>query len=142
MVIQFPIQVAIIDDDVVQTKLISGFLKDITEINIVAFHDPIEALKEIEAGKFKIVVTDLKMEGMQGDDLVRRCQEIRQGIQCVVVSGTDHLMSAIRCFNAGAHRVLRKPINKADLVDALRISVDHFKAFNATVNSIKAKKAA
>lgn len=142
MVIQFPLSVAIVDDDVVQTKLISGFLKEITDIKIEVFNDPIAAIKEIEAGKFKLVITDLKMEGMQGDDLVRRCQEIRQGIQCVVVTGTDHLMSAIRCFNAGAHRVLRKPLNKADLTEAVRISVDHFKAFNATVSSIKAKKSA
>jgi two-component system, NtrC family, response regulator HydG len=141
MLISFPLNVAIIDDDVVQTKLISGFLKDFTDINIEVFNDPVAAMKEIEGGKFKVVITDLKMDGMQGDDLVRRCQEIRQGIQCVVVTGTDHLMSAIRCFNAGAHRVLRKPINKTDLVTAVRISVDHFKAFNDTVGSIKAKKA-
>lgn len=141
MLISFPICVAIIDDDVVQTKLISGFLKDFPEIQIEVFNDPIVAIKEIETGKFKIVITDLKMDGMQGDDLVRRCQEIRQGVQCIVVTGTDHLMSAIRCFNAGAHRILRKPLNKSDLVHAVQISVDHFKAFNATVSSIKAKKA-
>ncbi len=142
MLIQFPLNVAIIDDDVVQTKLISGFLKEVPNIKVEVFNDPTVAIKEIEGGKFKIVITDLKMDGMQGDDLVRRCQEIRQGVQCIVVTGTDHLMSAIRCFNAGAHRVLRKPINKVDLVEAVQISVDHFKAFNATVSSIKAKKAA
>lgn len=141
MLIPFPLSVAIIDDDAVQTKLISGFLKNMSDIEFEAFNDPTEAMKEIESGRIKIVITDLQMEGMKGDDLVRRCQEIRQGIQCIVVTGTNHLMSAIRCFNAGARFVLRKPLNKAELLHAVQISVDHFKAFNATVTSIKAKKA-
>ena len=141
MLITFPFPIAIIDDDVVQTKLISGFLKDFPNITMQVFNDPLVAMKEIEEGKFKIVITDLKMEGLKGDDLVRRCTELRQGMQMIVVTGTDHLMSAIRCFNAGARRIIRKPINKQELVDALNLCVDHFLAFNATVKSITAKKA-
>lgn len=141
MLIQLPINMAVIDDDVVQTKLISGFLKEMTNVTISVYNDPLVALKDIEEGKFKIVITDLKMEGLKGDDLVRKCNELRQGVQCVVVTGTDHMMSAIRCFNAGARRILRKPINKQELINAVNLCVDHFTAFNDTVKSITAKKA-
>mgnify|MGYP001601287815 FL=1 len=141
MLITLPLKVAIVDDDIIQTKLISGFLKDLPDLELHVFNNPVEAMTAIEAGGFRIIVTDLKMEGLSGDDLVRRCGELRGGMQILVVTGTDHLMSAIRCFNAGAQRIIRKPINKKELVDAVQSSVDHFKAFNDTVRAIKSKKA-
>ncbi|MDZ4662130.1 MAG: response regulator [Pseudomonadota bacterium] len=141
MLITFPLKVAIVDDDIIQTKLISGFLKEVPDLAPHVFNDPVEAMTAIEAGGFRLIITDLKMEALSGDDLVRRCCELRGGMQILVVTGTDHLMSAIRCFNAGAQRIIRKPIDKKELVEAVQSSVDHFKAFNETVRAIKSKKA-
>ncbi len=141
MLIHFPLKVAIVDDDTVQTKLIAGFLKGIPDLELCVFNDPVEAMEAIHEGGFRLVITDLKMEGLNGDELVRKVSELRAGMVVLVVTGTDHLMSAIRCFNAGAQRIIRKPINKKDLVDSVQSAVDHFKTFNDTVRAITAKRA-
>lgn len=142
MLISFPIKVAIIDDDMIQTKLMEGFLRDIPEIQTHVFNDPVKAMEAIEAGGIRVVVTDLKMEVLSGDELVSKCGTLRLGLQVFVVTGSDHLMSAIRCFNSGAQRIIRKPVSKKDLVDAVKSSVDHFKAFNDTVRAINVSRKA
>lgn len=142
MLINFPIKVLIIDDDVTQTTIISQLLKGVSDVTPVVFNDPLKAMAAIEAGDIRIVITDLKMEGLSGEEIIKRCADLQIGMQILVVTGGDNLVSAIRCMNEGARKILRKPIVKKELIEAVTASVERYKQFNETIRAIGAKRSA
>ncbi|MGE0102684.1 MAG: response regulator [Blastocatellales bacterium] len=73
----------------------------------------IEALKEIQAQRFDLVLLDLMLKGMNGLavlDWMKADEEIRD-IPVIVLSPLDEIKSLIRCIERGAEDYLSKPVN-------------------------------
>ncbi len=62
-----------------------------------------------------VVLTDLKMPGMSGEDFVRRSQQDRPDVPIIVVTAFGSIRSAIECIQAGAIDYLCKPFEPEDL---------------------------
>jgi two-component system, NtrC family, response regulator HydG len=67
-----------------------------------------------------VVVTDLKMPGMDGIELVERLHELDPDQPVIVVTAFGDVSAAVRAMRAGAHNFLTKPID----YDALGVSID------------------
>jgi two-component system chemotaxis response regulator CheY len=78
-----------------------------------------DALKQLGAAEFDLVVTDLLMPDIDGLELIRELAAAKPGLRIVVVSGSSAtLLRAARSF--GAVEVLRKPVTPTLLRDAVR----------------------
>lgn len=69
-----------------------------------------------------IILLDLNMSGMQGDAV---CAQLRSGmpsaaIPVIVITGEGQRESVLRCLEAGANDVLRKPIDPMELAVKIR----------------------
>jgi putative nucleotidyltransferase with HDIG domain len=67
-----------------------------------------KALEEIGKGHFDVVVSDMRMPGIDGAELLRRVQETRPHIVRIVLSGFAELEAALRVVPV-AHQFLIKP---------------------------------
>jgi putative nucleotidyltransferase with HDIG domain len=67
-----------------------------------------EALEEIDKGHFDVVVSDMRMPGIDGAGLLRRVQETKPHIVRIVLSGFAELEAALRVVPV-AHQFLIKP---------------------------------
>ena len=62
-----------------------------------------------------VVLTDLKMPGMSGEEFVARARQERPDVPVIVVTAYGSIRSAIECIQAGATDYLCKPFEPEDL---------------------------
>ncbi len=69
---------------------------------------------------FDVVVTDLKMPGMDGVELMKRLKEIDRDLPVIVVTAFSDVSSAVNAMRGGAEDYLTKPVD----FDALTLAID------------------
>jgi two-component system, LuxR family, response regulator FixJ len=65
------------------------------------------------------VVADVRMPGMDGIELVRRCRSSRNDVPIILISGHADVPMAVAGIKAGATDFIEKPIDDAALVAAI-----------------------
>ena len=78
-----------------------------------------EGLMLIGKGDIDLVITDLRMDGISGDEVVRRIATGTPGIPVIVLTGHGSIDAAVNAMKAGAYDFLTKPLN----LDQLNIIV-------------------
>jgi DNA-binding NtrC family response regulator len=91
----------------------------------VALPSADEALARLAAEDFDVVLTDLRMPGMDGLALCERIVLNRPDIPVVVVTAFGSLETAVAAIRAGAYDFVTKPIDVDALVLVLERAVQH-----------------
>ncbi len=86
-----------------------------------------DAFASLGRSPVDVVLTDLKMPGADGLDLVRRMQGTYPGLPVVVLTGQGTIVSAVACIKAGASDYILKPADP----DALEVALDRAMATRA-----------
>ena len=86
-----------------------------------------EALAWLARSPVDVVLTDLKMPGQDGRELVRRMQATAPDVPVVVLTGHGTIASAVECLKAGASDYLPKPADP----DALEVTLERALAARA-----------
>jgi DNA-binding NtrC family response regulator len=88
----------------------------------------LEALKILKTENFSVVVTDLKMPGVDGIDFLKVVKKKYPDIIRVIVTGISDIPSILSAIHNGeTHRYLTKPLNiESDLIPTLRQSLEWF----------------
>ncbi len=99
------------DDELVRSSLVRALER--AGYETLSFGDPCELLREITSEtEFDVLVTDVLMPGMTGDELARQLQQVRPGLPTVFMSGyTDDIRT-----DALGGRLLHKPFRTAEVV--------------------------
>jgi two-component system sensor histidine kinase/response regulator len=81
-----------------------------------------EAVDAFAPGRHQLLVADMSMPRLDGPEAVRMIRERQQGASLRVVMLTGHDSDSDRrvCLDAGADALLVKPVNRQDLLDAVR----------------------
>jgi CheY-like chemotaxis protein len=92
-------------------------------------NDPLEALELFKAthDQFDLVITDLTMPHMSGDNLAEKLKMIRPTIPVILASGLDTRISPQRIEEAGISAVINKPILRSELASTVRRVLDQTK---------------
>jgi len=70
-----------------------------------------------------VVLSDLNMPGMSGEEFIARCQRERPDVPVIVVTAFGSIRSAIQCIQAGASDYLTKPFEPEELQFAVQSSL-------------------
>ncbi|WP_447976874.1 response regulator [Candidatus Nitrospira bockiana] len=73
--------------------------------------DPIRALRLMLGNDYDVIVTDLRLNGLDGMDLVEACAATKPDTPVIVVSGYGDLALEREAAAAGAYAFLHKPID-------------------------------
>ena len=74
-----------------------------------------EALKALDRASFDLVVTDIKMPGMDGMQLLRRIKAESPETQVIVITAFGTIEMAVEAMKAGAFEYITKPFNRDEL---------------------------
>jgi len=74
-----------------------------------------DALGLLHDPDLDVVLSDLKMPGMGGDEFIRRSRRERPDLPIIVVTAYGSIPSAIECIQAGATNYLTKPFEPEEL---------------------------
>lgn len=84
-----------------------------------------EALAELQKAPFQLVVTDLKMPGMSGLELLRRIRADYPEVIVVVITAYGTVESAVEAMRAGAYDYITKPVHPEELELVARRALQH-----------------
>jgi response regulator RpfG family c-di-GMP phosphodiesterase len=113
-------RILVVDDEAVICEVLRDFLQ--FEGFVVSTAGSGEAAVEIlrQDPFFDLVLTDLKMPGMGGLDLMRRIAEKHADVVTVIMTGFGTVETAIEAMKTGAFDYILKPFKPEDVVRVLR----------------------
>jgi DNA-binding NtrC family response regulator len=86
-----------------------------------------EALKKVESDDFDLVITDLKMEGVDGMQVLERSLAMNPGLIVVIMTAFASVESAVAAMKKGASDYLVKPFINEDVKMTVRRLLEHRK---------------
>src|SRR5271167_3798316 len=112
-------RILVVDDEKSICELLEiTFRKEGHRVEIA--HSVDEARRKLESSLFDIVISDVRMPGATGVELLRFAREIAPDSYFVLITGVPTLETAIAAANEGANRYV---IKDHDLVEQLRLAV-------------------
>lgn len=99
----------IIDDDLLVRRSVAVYLKD-SGFDVYEATDASELCNAIEEYQPELVITDLRMPGSDGLQVLQRVKESRQGLPVIIISGAGSVGDVVEALRLGASDYLVKPI--------------------------------
>jgi two-component system response regulator GlrR len=118
-------KILVVDDDPGLLRLLTIRLRA-ENYDVEAVQSGAEAL--VAAGRFRpdLVITDLRMDQMDGVGLLKELQVRWPGLKVIILTAHGTIPDAVRATQSGAFGFLTKPVEKQELLDqvqkALKIS--------------------
>jgi signal transduction histidine kinase/DNA-binding response OmpR family regulator len=107
-------KILIVDDEERMCQSLSRLLSDLG-YQTKAVVEPAVAIKEMETDSYDLVLTDIKMPGLDGFDLLKAAKKKDKDSVVVFMTGYGSLDSAVRAISLGAYDYLLKPLEMEDL---------------------------
>ncbi len=79
-----------------------------------------EAIRFLEVNPIDLVITDLRMPGASGVDLVRHVRENFRETEVMIITGYPTVQSAVTAVKTGAEDYLAKPFTDEELFSSVR----------------------
>src|SRR3954464_9975646 len=111
-------RILVVDDEVNARTALAELLRD-EGFEVETAADAFKALGKYEAFTPHVVVTDLKMPGMDGIELVKKLKALEDPAALVVMTAFGAVSSAVDAMRAGAADYLTKPLNFDELLVVL-----------------------
>jgi DNA-binding NtrC family response regulator len=111
--------VMFVDDDAVTGSVMLRNCEN-TNYNCTVYQDADECLKAFSTEGADIVITDLKMPGMNGFELLSELRGIDRDIPVLVMTGYSSVENAVEAMKRGATDFIKKPFD----FDELRLMVE------------------
>jgi DNA-binding NtrC family response regulator len=110
--------ILILDDEPIVSKRLRPALEK-KGYRVEAFTTSREALERIEENEFDIVVTDLKMEGVDGMQFLTLVKEKYPDTEVIVITGFATMATAKESFNKGVFDFLAKPFKLGEIAEVI-----------------------
>ncbi len=136
-------RILVVDDEESLRDLLSSLLTD-EGYQVTTAASAEEALELFEHATYPVVLADIRLEGMDGVELLRRIKDYNEDTQVLLITSHASLSTAIPALRAGAYDYIIKPFEdleqitsvvnhaaeKARLVEENRKLIDELKAAN------------
>ena len=101
-------RILVVDDEQAVRDLLAKTLT-MADYDVDTAPDGPTALERLRAAEYELLITDLKMPGMDGLSVIREARRIRPELAVVIITGYSTEASAIEAINLGVAGYLTKP---------------------------------
>ena len=92
---------------------------EVRDFNVIAVDSGVKALEAAREHHVDIVLLDLKMPGMNGEDTLRALKAEHDWMEIVILTGHGSVDSAVECTQSGAYSYLQKPCDLDKMLEVL-----------------------
>ena len=107
-------RIMFIDDDAVTCRVMKRNC-DNADYDCTVFQDASSCLEEFKKDGADIVITDLRMPGMNGFELLSELRSVDQDVPVVVMTGYSSVENAVEAMKRGANDFIKKPFDFEEL---------------------------
>jgi len=116
------IRIMVVDDEPIVGKRLKLALER-DGYAVEAFTDSLIATKEFEKTPFDIIITDLKMEKIDGMNILENVKERNPDTKVIMITGVGKWLTATEAFEKGAFDFIIKPFKIDEIRDAVQRAV-------------------
>jgi two-component system, NtrC family, response regulator AtoC len=109
-------KILLVEDDPLLREELQRGLTEIGGYSVQVASNGLEAIKKIEGEVFDLVLTDVKMPGMDGFELLRIIKGTRPEAGVILMTGYGSIETAVEAMKIGADDYITKPVNFRDLL--------------------------
>lgn len=118
------IRILVVEDEITSTIFLKRLLTK-NEYEVKTAYNGDEALKELELGKFDIILTDWMMPKLDGIELTRRIREnVSPSPYILMLTALVSEGARTHALHSGADDYLAKPINVTELLERIEVGVN------------------
>ena len=125
------VRILVVDDE----EMIRDMLFDVLSqagYTVKTAKDGNDAIAQIENEPFEIVITDLKMPGMGGMELLQRVQKINTDICVLIITAYSTVESAVNAMKLGAYDYICKPFELEEMKVIIEKAVERQRLLQAS----------
>jgi DNA-binding NtrC family response regulator len=131
-------RVLLVDDEPLLTEALRRLLRR-EDYDVLTASSGTEALAVLDQAGVDVIVSDQKMPGMSGDELLARVRRDHPDTTRILATGCATLDMALRAVNEGeVYRIFTKPYNEVDMVLTIRQAIQE-KMLRAEVRKLVKK---
>lgn len=118
-------RILIAEDDADLRDLLQDDLEDAGYETLVAVNGK-AALSQVQSEKesFDLLVTDVKLPGLSGDELLKQSRTSRPEMPVIVITAFGSVEQAVEMVKAGAFQYLTKPFETTELLQAISTALE------------------
>ena len=113
--------ILIVDDEAIIRDFLSEVLED---YDVAVACDGDEAIAKLKERSFDLIITDLRMPKVPGQEVVKAARELRPNAKVVVMSGYSSLHTVSQSVSHGACAYLSKPFSIKELMQAVTTALE------------------
>ncbi len=114
-----PIRILVVDDETSILDSLRILLKG-EGFDVTVAQGGKEGLAQLASGEFDLVLTDIRMPGTTGLDILRASRESDPAMAVILMTAQASLQSAVHAVNEGAYYYLQKPFANDELLAICR----------------------
>lgn len=114
------------DDEAVRDSL--AFLLSSADFAVETYGSADVFLNRLPQPRTGCIITDVRMPGLSGIDLLRRVKEIKLSLPVIVMTGHGDVPLAVEAMKSGASDFIEKPIDDEVMLAAVRRALDRQEA--------------
>jgi len=119
--------ILVVDDD---TDFLEGIIRHLTKhfthIKVIGSSSGKEALSILQTREIGVMLTDLRMPGMSGHDLLAKGIEINPHLCVIMVTGFATIENAVKALKMGAWDFITKPLERQALYHRVENAIQHY----------------
>ena len=125
-------RILLIDDDVMILRSLERFLTLQLQHEVDSYSNVKEALEKYNKVAHPIVLSDIRMPGMDGYKLIETIKSTPDGANTdiILMTGFPDVNSTVRALRLGAYDYLKKPVSIDELETIINRSIEHQKLIN------------
>ncbi|MDW7709136.1 MAG: sigma-54 dependent transcriptional regulator [Deferrisomatales bacterium] len=114
-----PKRVLVIDDEEALCRMVDAVLTD-SGYAVTTRTRSLEALQGFEPGRFDLVITDVRMPGVDGLEVLQRVKAASPGTPVIVITAHATVDMSIQALRKGAYDMVTKPFEPEELLYRVR----------------------
>jgi len=111
-------QILVVDDEESNIKVLQRILSKAGYGVSVASSGP-EALEQLRAGQPELLLTDLRMPGMDGLELLRAARTVAPTTEVILMTAFGTVEIAVEAMKEGAYDFVTKPLNRHEILKSV-----------------------
>ncbi|MBC2693837.1 MAG: response regulator [Desulfobacteraceae bacterium] len=131
--------ILVVDDELDMLALLAMIISEKTEHKVTTTNNPLEVVQFVKEREYDLIISDLKMPGMDGLELIVEIRKIDQYIPILVITAYGSNESAENAINKGAYDYITKPFRKEQILIAIDRALE-WKNMRKEIRELKEKK--
>lgn len=123
-------------DDEPKVREVVGETLEQLGLKVICFANAADCLEQLETRGCDLLITDMKMPGMSGLELLTEAKRMIPGLPVLIITGYGDIPTAVTAMKAGAVDFIEKPLEMQTLLSKAQSLLEQDAVFNSDIDNL------